>query len=60
MKSSEQKEIEKQLLSLLCKAICRFEFEFKPFWTVTRCDWSKGGSQSVRDSKVELLAQDFF
>lgn len=26
---------------------CRVEFEFKPFWTVTRCDWCKWNSRST-------------
>ena len=43
MKSKEEKEIEKTASVTLSHAIFRVEFEFRLFWTVTRCDWSKVG-----------------
>ena len=33
---------------------CRAEFDFEPFWTVTVCDWSKGGSRSMCGSGIVL------
>ena len=48
MKSSEQKEIEKQPLSLLCHAIFPYWVWIQAILDWQVCDWPKGGSQSTR------------
>ena len=46
-KEMREKKLKKLPPSRWLTQFCRVEFEFKLFWTVTRCDWSKGGSWSM-------------
>ena len=47
MISSEEKEIENSVCHYPVTQFWGVEVEFKPFWTVTKCDWSKGGGRCV-------------
>jgi hypothetical protein len=45
-----------QTVTQFCRVDSEFKIKFKPFWAVTRCDWSKGGRQQTHRGLKDIKA----